>query len=60
MKEICKRGKKHKESVILKPRLCHDCVIAEGKSEDLHGKEKTRTNFRWDILGHNIDVVTIE
>jgi len=31
MKEICKRCKKHKELAILKPRLCHDCAIAEGK-----------------------------
>ena len=41
MKEVCKRCKKHKELAILKPRLCHDCVIAEGKSKDLQGKEKT-------------------
>jgi len=41
MKEVCKRCKKHKELAILKPRLCHDCVIAEGKSKDLSDKEKT-------------------
>jgi len=31
MKEICKRCKKKKELAISKPRLCHDCVIAEDK-----------------------------
>lgn len=31
MKEICKRCKKKKELATSKPRLCHDCVIAEGK-----------------------------
>lgn len=31
MKEVCKRCKKHKELATLKPRLCHDCAIAEGK-----------------------------
>ena len=41
MKEVCKRCKKHKELAILKPRLCHDCVIAEGKSKELQDKEKT-------------------
>ena len=43
MKEICKRCKKHKELAILKPRLCHDCAIAESKSKDLQDKEKTRS-----------------
>ncbi len=41
MKEICKRCKKHKELAILKPRLCHDCAIAESKSKDLQDKEKS-------------------
>ena len=45
MKEVCKRCKKHKELAILKPRLCHDCVIAEGKSKDLQDKEKTNQSF---------------
>jgi len=31
MKEICKRCKKKKELAPSKPRLCPDCVIAEGK-----------------------------
>jgi len=45
MKEVCKRCKKHKELAILKPRLCHDCVIAEGKSKDLSDKEKINQSF---------------
>lgn len=40
MKEVCKRCKKHKELATLKPRLCHDCVIAEGKAKDLQDKGK--------------------
>jgi hypothetical protein len=46
MKEVCKRCKKHKELAILKPRLWHDCVIAEGKSKDLSDKEKTNQSLR--------------
>ena len=38
MKEVCKRCKKHKELAILKPRLCHDCAIAEDKAKDLQNK----------------------
>ncbi|MGB9003037.1 MAG: hypothetical protein WCC52_04445 [Nitrosotalea sp.] len=40
LKEICKRCKKHKELASLKPRLCHDCMTAEGKSKDSNNKEK--------------------
>lgn len=39
MKEVCKRCKKHKELATLKPRLCHDCVIAEGKAVDSQNKD---------------------
>jgi len=39
LKEICKRCKKHKELAILKPRLCHECVMAENKKKQIEKKE---------------------
>ena len=42
MKEICKRCKKHKELAILKPRLCHDCAIAEGKRVQAEKESKSQ------------------
>ena len=42
MKEICKRCKKHKELATLKPRLCHDCAIAEGKRVQTEKESKSQ------------------
>lgn len=39
MKEVCKCCKKHKELAILKPRLCQECAVAEGKSRGLQGQK---------------------